>query len=62
MLLIYCWGDLGNLIKKTKHDKFKNMYSLEKDGKKFTLVTFYSKQVYEDQLKLKGESETKEKD
>jgi hypothetical protein len=38
------------------------MYSLEKDGKKFTLVTLSSKQVYEDQLKLKGESETKEKD
>jgi hypothetical protein len=38
------------------------MYSLEKDGKTLTLVSLFSRQVYKDQLKLKGENEAKEKD
>jgi hypothetical protein len=38
------------------------MYSLEKDGNTFTLVSFSFRKVYKDQLKLKGESEAKEKD
>jgi hypothetical protein len=39
--------------RKAKHDGFKNMYSLEKDGRIYTLVSLSSKQVYEDQLQLK---------
>jgi hypothetical protein len=63
MLLIYCWGDFGNLIikKKAKYDELKNIYSLENDGKIFTLVSLSTKQVYEDHLKLKEKSEVEEK-
>jgi len=62
MLLIYCWGDFGNLIKKkAKYDELKNMYSLENDGKIFILVSLSIKQVYEDHLKLKEKSEVEEK-
>jgi hypothetical protein len=39
--------------RKAKHDGFKNMYSLETDGRIYTLVSLSSKQVYEDQLQLK---------
>jgi hypothetical protein len=39
--------------KKAKHDGFKNRYSLEKDGRIYTLAPFSPKQVYEDQIQLK---------
>jgi hypothetical protein len=47
--------------RKAKHDEFKNMYSLKEDSKKFTLVPLSPKQMWEDQLKLKGESKAKKK-
>jgi hypothetical protein len=65
VLLIYYEEDLSNLIKKKKkpkHDEFKNKYYLEKDEKAFTFVLLFHRQVYEYQLKLKRESEAKEKD
>jgi len=34
--------------KKAKHDGFKNRYSLEKDGRIYTLAPLSPKQVYED--------------
>jgi chloramphenicol O-acetyltransferase len=45
-----------------EHDGYKNMYSLKKDEKTFTLITLSLREAYEDQLKLKGESKAKEKD
>jgi hypothetical protein len=39
--------------RKAKHDGFKNMYSLEKDVRIYTLATLSPKQVYEDQIQLK---------
>jgi hypothetical protein len=39
--------------RKAKHDGFKNRYSLEKDGRIYTLAPLTSKQVYEDQIQLK---------
>ena len=39
--------------RKAKHDGFKNMYSLEKDGRIYTLAPLSPKQVYEDQIQLK---------
>jgi hypothetical protein len=39
--------------RKAKHDGFKNRYSLEKDGRIYTLAPLSPKQVYEDQLQLK---------
>jgi len=36
--------------RKAKHDGFKNMYSLEKDGRIYTLSPLSPKQVYEDCL------------
>ena len=39
--------------KKAKHDGFKNRYSLEKDGRIYTLAPLSPKQVYEDQIQLK---------
>jgi len=47
--------------RKTKHDEFKNMYSIEKDVKTFTPVPLSPRQVYEDQLKLNGKGENEEK-
>jgi len=41
------------LIKKAKHDGFKNMYSLEKDGRIYIFSPLTPKQVYEDQIQLK---------
>jgi len=41
------------LIKKAKHEGFKNRYSLEKDGRIYTLAPLSPKQVYEDQIQLK---------
>jgi hypothetical protein len=38
--------------KKAKHDGFKNMYSLEKDGRIYTLALLSPKQVCEDQIQL----------
>jgi len=46
--------------RKAKHDGFKNMYSLEKDGRIYTLVSLSPKQVYEDQLQLKKGYEEKQ--
>jgi hypothetical protein len=39
--------------RKIKHDGFKNKYSLEKNGKVYTLAPLLPKQVYEDQMRLK---------
>ena len=39
------------------HDGFRNRYWFVKENKKVTLVPLTPKQVYEDQLKLKRESE-----
>jgi len=39
--------------RKAKHDEFKNMYSLEKYGRIYTLAPLTPKQVYEDQIQLK---------
>jgi hypothetical protein len=39
--------------RKAKQDGFKNMYSLEKDGRIYTLAPLTPKQVYEDQIQLK---------
>jgi hypothetical protein len=39
--------------RKAKHDGFKNRYSLENDGRIYTLAPLSPKQVYEDQNQLK---------
>jgi len=39
--------------RKAKHDGFKNKYSLEKDGRIYTLAPLTPKQVYEDPIQLK---------
>jgi hypothetical protein len=39
--------------KKAKYDGFKNKYSLEKDGRIYTLSPLTPKQVYENQIQLK---------
>jgi hypothetical protein len=39
--------------RKVKHDGFKNMYSLEMDGRIYTLVLLSPKQVYENEIQLK---------
>jgi hypothetical protein len=39
--------------RKAKHDGFKNMYSLEKNERIYTLAPLSPKQVYEDQIQLK---------
>jgi hypothetical protein len=39
--------------KKIKHDEFKNRYSLENDGRTYTLAPLKPKQVIKDELKLK---------
>jgi hypothetical protein len=39
--------------RKSNHDGFKNRYSLEKDGRIYTLAPLSLKQVYEDQIQLK---------
>jgi len=39
--------------RKVKHDGFKNMYSLEKDGRIYTLAPLSPKRVYEDEIQLK---------
>ena len=43
------------------HDGFKNRYNFVKDGKFITFVPLTPKQVFEDQMKLKGEVEQKRK-
>ena len=43
---------LWQFDRKAKHGGFKN---LENDGKTFTLVPLFLRQVYEDKMKLKGE-------
>ncbi|XP_035539641.1 uncharacterized protein LOC118344015, partial [Juglans regia] len=43
--------------RRVTHDGFKNMYSFEKEGKTIKLAPLTPSQVYEDQLKLKSESE-----
>ena len=47
--------------RKVMHDGFKNRYSFVKEGKSITLVPLTPKQVFEDQMKLKGEVEQKRK-
>eukprot|EP00258_Populus_trichocarpa_P029082 XP_024445101.1 uncharacterized protein LOC112324795 [Populus trichocarpa] len=50
----YAVGDKVLVIRrKAKHNGFKNKYSLEKDGKIYTLAPLLPKQVYEDQIQLK---------
>jgi hypothetical protein len=39
--------------RKAMHDGFKNKYSLEKNGRIYTLASLSPKQVYEDQIQLK---------
>jgi len=46
-------GRLWQFDRKSKHDGFKNRYSLEKDGRIYTLAPLSPKQVYEDQIQLK---------
>ena len=45
--------------RKANHDSFKNRLSFMKDEKLETLVPMTSKQVYEDQVKLKQECDSK---
>jgi hypothetical protein len=47
--------------RKAKQDGFKNMYSLEKDGRIYTLAPLTPKQVYEDQIQLKKSYEEENK-
>eukprot|EP00258_Populus_trichocarpa_P031547 XP_024447566.1 uncharacterized protein LOC112325356 [Populus trichocarpa] len=52
--LEYVVGDKVLVIRrKAKHDGFKNMYLLEKDGRIYTLAPLSPNQVYEDQIQLK---------
>ena len=44
------------------HDRFRNMYSFENDGKTIKLAPLTPTQVHEDQLKLKSEVDKKKKD
>lgn len=55
-------GHPWQFVRKVKNDRFKNRYSLENDGKTFTLISLKLRQVYESQLKLKedGEAENTE--
>ena len=39
--------------RKAKHDGFKKMYSLEKEGRIYTLASLTPKQVYENEIQLK---------
>jgi hypothetical protein len=48
--------------RKAKHEGFKNRYSLEKDGRIYTLALLTSKQVYEDQIQLKKSYEDEHSD
>ena len=50
MLDIYFLADLSNLIGRL-HDDYRNIYTLEKDGQKFTLAPLTPQQVYEDELR-----------
>ena len=43
--------------RKAIHDGVKNRYTIVKDDKTITLVPLTSKQVYDDQIKLKSEHE-----
>jgi hypothetical protein len=47
--------------RRVTHDGFKNMYSFVKGGKTIKLASLTPSQVYEDQLKLKNESDKKRK-
>lgn len=47
---------------KVKYDEFKNRCSFIKDGKSVILVPLTSQQVYEDQIKLRGEEERNSKE
>jgi len=42
---------------KAIHDRFRNRFTIVKDGKTITLVPLSPKQVYDDQMKIKKESE-----
>jgi hypothetical protein len=55
-------GRLWQFDRKAKHDGFKNRYSLEKDGRIYTLALLTSKQVYEDQIQLKKSYEDEHSD
>lgn len=44
------------------HDGYKNRYSFEKDGRKVTLSPLKTKQVFEDQMKLRDSHGNKEKE
>jgi hypothetical protein len=46
-------GRLWQFDRKVTHDGFKNRYSFVKVGRTVTLVPLTSRQVYEDQMKLK---------
>ncbi|KAL2519768.1 reverse transcriptase [Abeliophyllum distichum] len=45
--------------RKVKHDRFRNRYNFVKDGKLITLVPLTPQQVYDAQMKLKGQETTK---
>lgn len=58
MLAIFCsWQYDRRVI----HDGFRNRYNFVKVGKTIKLAPLTTKQVYEDQLKLKSEIERKRK-
>ena len=46
-------GRYWQFDRKFKHDRFKNKYPLEKDGRVYTLAPLTPKQVYENQISLK---------
>jgi len=48
--------------RKAKHDGFKNRYSLDKDGRIYTLSPLTPKQVYDDQIQLKKSYEEEHSD
>ena len=45
--------------KRGNHESFKNHFSFKKDKNLITLVTLAPKQVYEDQVRLKQECDSK---
>ena len=53
------WGRPWQFDRKATHDEFKNRHSFVKDNKTITLVPLTTRQVYEDQVKLKRENELK---
>jgi hypothetical protein len=55
-------GDHDNIIGRQIHDGVKNRYTIVKDGITITLVLLTPKQVYDDQIKIKSEHESMERE